>query len=172
MGRGEDEHKCVWGVGGVGGSEGGPWRNPRKLGFCDRAEMGGDKDTRRAGACGLGDIDAGVFMWRERKVNPPLTRTKCQGPLMLWRQEEACGKWGGGRASLALRSFLFPPSRRWRYLERPGVWGAWRVVRRKQLLWGGEPGSRSGRRGGLPSTGCFLLARQLPSGREPDGAMR
>lgn len=43
MGRGEDEqrHKCVCGVRGVGGSEGGPWRNPRKLGFCDRAEMGG-----------------------------------------------------------------------------------------------------------------------------------
>ena len=98
MGRGEDEqrHKCVWGVGGVGGSEGGPWRNPRKLGFCDRAEMGGNKDTMKAGACGLGDIDAGVFIWTERKVNPPLTRTKCQGPLMLWRQEETCGKREGG----------------------------------------------------------------------------
>ena len=36
---------------------------------------------------------------------------------------------------------------------------------------GGEQGSRSGRRGGLPSTGCFLLAGQLPAVGGPDGTM-
>lgn len=85
----------AWGAGGAG-SEREPWRNPQKVGFCDRVEVGGDKDTMKAGACGSGNLDTGVFMRRERKVDPPLTRTKCQGPLMFWRQEESCGEQGRG----------------------------------------------------------------------------
>lgn len=87
---------CAWGAGGGGRVREGALEDPQKLGFCDRVEMGGDKDTMKAGACGSGNLDTGVFMWKERKVDPPLTRTKCQGSLMFWRQEESCGERGGG----------------------------------------------------------------------------
>ena len=70
--------------------------------------MGGNKDRMKAGACGLRDIEAGVFIWTERKVNPPLTRTKCQGPLMLWRQEENLWEAGRGLSKPGPAVFLVP----------------------------------------------------------------